>query len=257
METAQECDDPQGAGQGGGDDSCEDSLRARFNALSKRDQSAILDKHRDWNVDHEWYEFQYDMFKEAMMNRGFYVYDIRFSGFCSQGDGASFSGHVHHFSAFWSAHGITLPLVKEILDQRHTNTISLQCVRTAGVYAHSGMMNAEDDFHVDDPTFDHPLERAAWGMKKVAAEQEWTDFVARSIVIFRDHANQLYRDLETEYDYLTSDEQVLESLIANDHLEQALERYESDSPEEDHEGQDAAPVQELLLRAPGAVSEAG
>jgi hypothetical protein len=125
------------------------------------------------------------------------------------------------------------------------------------MYVHSGMMDAEDGFYVDAPAFDHPLERAAWEMKKVAAEQEWTDFVERSIGILRSHANQLYRDLETEYDYLTSDEQVLDALIANGSLEEQLERYESDSPEEDHEGQDAAPVQELLLRTPGAVSEAG
>ena len=125
------------------------------------------------------------------------------------------------------------------------------------MYAHSGMMDTEDGFHVDAPAFDHPLERAAWEMKKVAAEQEWTDFVERSIGILRGHADQLYSDLEAEYEYLTSDEQVLESLIANGSLEEQLERYESDSPEEDYEGQDAAPVQELLLRAPGAVSEAG
>lgn len=197
------------------------------------------------------------MFKEAMMNRGFYVDSIQFSGFWSQGDGASFSGHVDHFAAFWSAHGITMPLVQEMLDQGHTNTLSLWCVTERSMYVHSGTMTTQDGFHLDDPAFDHPLERAAWEMKKVAAEQEWTDFVARSIVIFRDHANQLYRDLETEYDYLTSDEQVLESLIANDSLEEQLERYEPDSSEEDDEGQDTAPVQELLLRTPGAVLEVG
>lgn len=257
MEAAQECDDPQGIGQSSGNDPREDSLRARFNALSERDRDAILDKHRDWNVDHEWWEFQYGMFKEAMMNRGFYVHDIRFSGFSSQGDGASFSGHVHHFSVFWGAHGITLPLVQEMLDQGRTNTLSLRCVTERSMYVHSGAMTTQDGFYLDDPAFDHPLERAAWEMKKVAAEQEWTDFVERSIVIFREHADQLYHDLETEYDYLTSDEQILESLIANDHLEQALERYEPDSSEEGDEGQDTAPVQELLLRTPGAVSEAG
>lgn len=257
METAQECDDPQGTGQGGGGDPEEAALRARFNALSERDQDAILDEHRDWNVDHDWWEFQYGMFKEAMMNRGFYVDSIRFSGFWSQGDGASFTGHVHHFAAFWSAHEITMPFVQEMLDQGHTNTLSLRCVTDLTLYVHSGTMTTQDGFHLDDPAFNHPLEQAAWKMKKVAAEQEWTDFATRSIGIFREHADQLYRDLETEYDYLTSDEQVLESLIANDSLEEQLERYEPDSSEEDDEGQDATPVQELLLRAPGAVSEAG
>ena len=50
-------------------------------------------------------------------------------------------------------------------------------------------------------------------------EQEFTD-------AFKDHMRQLYKDLEAEYDYLTSDEVVWESLEVNemtDELEEPCE----------------------------------
>lgn len=42
---------------------------------------------------------------------------------------------------------------------------------------------------------------------------------------FRDHMRDLYRQLEEDYDYLTSDEAVLESLEANDMLDELIEEH--------------------------------
>lgn len=51
----------------------------------------VLTRYRDWNVDHEWWEFTYDDYKEKLENIGFEDPDFSFSGFSSQGDGASFT----------------------------------------------------------------------------------------------------------------------------------------------------------------------
>ena len=191
-----------------------------------------------------------------MREKGIHVEEMYFSGFWSQGDGASFSGRISDFALFCQVHNFEVPVLLSFLRDDDLNQ-HFTCKADGHRYVHSGGMSFESDLFFLATSSGHPLECAALEAKKSAAEQEWTDFVARSVTIFREHADQLYRDLETEYDYLTSDEQVLESLIANGFLEEQLERYEPDSSEEGDEGQDTAPVQELLLRTPGAVSEAG
>ena len=47
----------------------------------------------NWMSD-DWYTFTYDMMKEEGLKYGFNIKDIRFSGFWSQGDGASWCGAV-------------------------------------------------------------------------------------------------------------------------------------------------------------------
>ena len=52
----------------------------------------ILEKHRYTNVEHEWWEFTVEQLKEELVALGFENTGVNFSGFWSQGDGASFTG---------------------------------------------------------------------------------------------------------------------------------------------------------------------
>jgi hypothetical protein len=45
---------------------------------------------------------------------------------------------------------------------------------------------------------------------------EMDDFEKQSVELFKNHMRTLYRTLEKEYDHLTSDEAVVETIIAND-----------------------------------------
>ena len=99
-----------------------------------------------------------------------------------------------------------------------------------------------DTFAIDDRDFCSPLEEAAWQVKVNLADSEWTQFVEQASQIFRDYADDLYERLEEEYNHLTSDEHVLESLLLNDILEKELEQYERCCLQQDDEGQDEAPV---------------
>ena len=54
-------------------------------------------KAREWYIegmDYEWWEGAYEMAKEDGKEKGFYIDKIFFSGFSSQGDGASWTGQV-------------------------------------------------------------------------------------------------------------------------------------------------------------------
>jgi hypothetical protein len=54
-------------------------------------QSRVADKHRDQNTDHEWYEYVIEDATNDLDSAGFQHVKIDFSGFCCQGDGASFT----------------------------------------------------------------------------------------------------------------------------------------------------------------------
>ena len=66
-----------------------------FNELPEDVQASTIEKNRDTNVfsGSNWYESVLDWWKEKLEIIGFEDADIRFSGFWSQGDGASFTAH--------------------------------------------------------------------------------------------------------------------------------------------------------------------
>lgn len=64
----------------------------KFNELSDKQKSKVLDKLRDINVEHDyWHEHITDDFKIKLESLGYSDIKTQFSGFWSQGDGASFS----------------------------------------------------------------------------------------------------------------------------------------------------------------------
>jgi hypothetical protein len=63
----------------------------KFNELNNEQQNKVIDYLSDINVIHDWYEYIYDEYTTKLQKLGFYDIKIQFSGFCCQGDGASFS----------------------------------------------------------------------------------------------------------------------------------------------------------------------
>ena len=65
----------------------------------------LIDKHWDINVSYDWWDFTYEQFKIDMLAKGITVDEMYFTGFYSQGDGASFIGRVDMI-AFLKAHDL-------------------------------------------------------------------------------------------------------------------------------------------------------
>ena len=69
----------------------------KFNELDEKTKNKVLDNLRDINIhDDFWYEHVLDRYTEILEALGFYEVKINFSGFCSQGDGASFTAKFRH-----------------------------------------------------------------------------------------------------------------------------------------------------------------
>lgn len=160
-------------------------------------------------------------FTNRMEAIGIEVDNVYWSGFWSQGDGAMFEGRVKDWGKYLAHLGYDDPILIDAAENNWSYSW-----RHSGHYYHEYSVSYNDEvFYPENPYtsgyyggLDVPEEErfrgAVWD-----ATLERHDLLALSEQIqedLRDHMRDLYRQLEAEYDYLTSDEAVIEWMEAND-----------------------------------------
>jgi hypothetical protein len=180
----------------------------------------LIEEYRHFNVEHlDWWDAVYDGFKEDMAEKHIHVGQMQFSGFWSQGDGASFTGYVSDNAKFLEAHGLTetYPYLTKLL--RLGGDFTLRIERTGHRYVHENTVAAElsytDMFH-NVLLSDGDLRGAVVSQWDTELDAEYAALASEVDTIIRDYCRDLYRSLNDEYDYLTSDEAVWEAIEAND-----------------------------------------
>ena len=184
------------------------------------------------SLDYEWWDCTYANAKEDGKEKGFDIDDIRFSGFWSQGDGASWTGTVH-LKHFLEHH------LKEDNPDHHRYFV-LQALLDEGWvekyvtierrgfhYVHADMMreggvslSALEDLDEDSEErlqHDGPLQRANVYQLHVGIDTDALvdDLLEWVIEEAREFADKIYKDLEQEYEDLTSEESLLSAAYAN------------------------------------------
>ena len=179
-----------------------------FNELSDEAKQVAFDNNSDINVEcWDWYDCVKNDFHTILELIGFYNIDSNFSGFYSQGDGASFSANYRYEKGCLKAVKQHAPndaalhnIVKGIISHQKNNGYLLSCeVSQRGYYCHSNTMHFSWCKN-DDSWFD-------WKNDFVEDELEQ---------LFRDLADWYYSRLENEYEYLTSFDVVAEMLESNE-----------------------------------------
>ena len=214
------------------------TVRERFDALTARQKDEIFDKYRNWNTEYvDWWDGVYDCFKRDMEAIGIEVDHMYFSGFWSQGDGACFEGRVANWHEFLTSLGY-----KDTALINHAADSFTFRVRHSGHYYHENCTSFYADLCVpnsaDDQDFaerhgPYPwdadcVRTAAW--MALLNEYDSSKLEDEFEEAFKDHMRDLYSRLEAEYDHLTSDEAILDSLEINDQLEDAI----NDAMEQDN-----------------------
>ena len=185
---------------------------------------AAKEKAREWyrgndgGLDYDWWDSVYDdaaaigklmgidmAQKPVKLMNGSTRYDpaIYFSGFWSQGDGASFNAEYSYAKGCAKAVKDYAPKDEELhriarelqdLQRHHFYTLTAR-VSTSGNYSHSGTMRLD---YCQDRNGDCGAD----------TESDLLD-------LLRAFADWIYRQLERECDYLTSDESVDETIRCN------------------------------------------
>lgn len=192
--------------------------------VSDESKQELVEKYRDINVDHDWWDFTYEDFKNDMREKGIEVVRMYFTGFYSQGDGACFEGlvPVSQFSKFMEVHELSskFPAAKFFADNNdlrldmhkhhhhycHENTIDVTIMDISG--------NPYEDFSTRWEVYDT--------MQTLFNEEEYELFELECEDIVKGYMRELYSRLEKEYEYLVSEEVVWETIVANElHLQAA------------------------------------
>jgi hypothetical protein len=184
------------------------------------------------SLDYEWWEGAYDLAKEDGKEKGFDIDDIRFSGFWSQGDGASWTGTVHlkHFlehhlkedNPDHHRYFVLQALLDEgwvekyvTIERRGFHYVHADMMREGGVSL-SALEGLDEDSE-ERLQHDGPLQRANVYQLHVGIDTDALvdDLLEWVIEEAREFADKIYKDLEQEYEDLTSEESLLSAAYAN------------------------------------------
>ena len=204
-------------------------------------------KAREWYIecmDYDWWDSVYEMSIEDGYEKGFCIDKIYFSGFYSQGDGASWIGQVD-VGAWLKAHapdciGVSalIALINEGYIEKHVSVgkshsnychentmdvaelhsvderlidsndldeieLELETIEGQGIFDGMSLANIRDIINTDDTNpyrlsnlsqLDHDIEKSC-----------------------KDYATKIYNSLREEYEYLCSEEMMLDHFDANDY----------------------------------------
>jgi hypothetical protein len=161
-------------------------------------KNKVVDKLNHINVQHDWYDFIYDDFKENIAPKfGFEVDKMYFSGFSSQGDGAMFEGSVANLAQF-----VSDTRIKKLIEKREIDfDINF---KHYGHYYHE--KSYRHNFEICNLLDTHEnISNYCYNLEEVVTN------------VYENLCKELYENLEKEYDYLTSDEAILETIQSNDY----------------------------------------
>lgn len=196
----------------------------KFDELSNKAKVRARDAYRDRDLQHDWWDAVYEQAidaaemlgiaidtKSVELRNGKVRHDpcIFFSGFCSQGDGASFEGRYTPRSGSKAVNEIAneftdselhriaeqLALLQVSTRLKHGRLLKAAIKLGGSGYCHSHMMDV-DVTYVDEEDDVSPDPDAAGEL----------------CLLMRTFADWIYSQLEAENDYLTSDEHIDEFL---------------------------------------------
>lgn len=182
----------------------------RFDELPEDAREAALEKLRDINVDYpDWHEFVIDDAKRMAALMGIDIDDIYYSGFWSQGDGACFTGSYSY------AKGCAKKIRREAPKDETLHDIAdrLQGIQRRNFYrltatvTHSGRYSHE---HCTEVRVYRETEHSLVGDVDAETDEALTD-------ILRDYMRWIYSSLESEHEWLTGDEAVIDTILANEY----------------------------------------
>jgi len=162
-----------------------------FDELNAEQKDQVIKNYQDINTSYNWEFFTLDNWKERLERQGFENATINYTGFWSQGDGASFNCQVN-LEQFLKGRRIAAKYAKEL--KRYKDEGFNISITNQGHYCHEYTMAIDSDYLENEQLEAFILEEA------------------------REQARKIYRELEKEYYQLSSDAEVAETLRSNEYF---------------------------------------
>lgn len=194
----------------------------RFDELSDEAKDRARAWYRDGGFDYDWFDAIYEDFQRVAEILGirFKTRTVRlmgggtrqepriwFTGFWSQGDGAAFEGCYTYRKGAAAEIRAYAPMDAEL----HRIADALQQVQRRNFYRLTAEATHRGRYY-HEYSMEIAVTRDSHASQDMIADVE--EIVTEAL---RDLARWLYRQLEREYDYISSDEAVAEAIRANDY----------------------------------------
>jgi hypothetical protein len=191
-------------------------MNQKQNAEFDQQQNELIEKYRDINVDHDdWHDAVWEDYAIDMIQKGIDAEDMNYSGFWSQGDGASFIGKIN-MDVFLKMHNLEAEYPGAAYFAR-INELPARLVRPRlSRYSHENTIELDMDWDGYNNFENDDIRGDVYEALYESLQDEWQNLETDILDICRGYMRDLYRKLEKEYDYLTSDSAVWETIVAND-----------------------------------------
>ncbi len=170
----------------------------QWHELDEATRIKAVNKHRDINVDR--YDYANEIIKDfeaELQSKGFIGAKISYSGFWSQGDGLCFDCDSIDTAKF---------LPSRMKGYAEYITLDIRKNGHANYYSHRKTRYIDSEYEISD---------SRWVSKARGIATK--EAKANCQVVYLDACREYYRLLEKDYDYLTSDEAVIDTIKANEY----------------------------------------
>jgi len=175
-----------------------------FNELSDESKQTAISELSDINVGYDWWDYEIGYLKETLENIGFENPEINLSGFHCQGNSASFTANVNnekllnsmiYCSNYYDDAKGYHKLIKL------SDLFSIKVYRSGSHYSHENTCSITWDSSMHGNICNDLLNSAI----------DDIETLRKDLCCF------IYNNLETQYEYLTSDDAIIETIIANEY----------------------------------------
>lgn len=185
----------------------------KFDELSDIAKGRVLELHHHTNVDHGWWEDEYEYLKTEMSAVGYDIDEICFSGFWSQGDGASWIGKINVLNWLLSTDDAKERFkdVVAYLEAINENECNVMVSRSSSSYCHENTMVFDHDLNEVIEDLPEAMNVSVFmitDMERLMRELECSA---------KDVARTIYSTLEKTYYSLVSDENVGNTVQINEY----------------------------------------
>jgi len=177
-----------------------------FNELDDGTKERVRERFRQTSLDYTWWEYVYDDIRHMGEIIGIKIDEIYFTGFGNRGDGACFEGHYEYKK------GALKEIKAESTDiELHQIARDLQTIQRKRFYGLSARVKQSGHYMLANCTYIDVYDNVLAAHVDMDTEETVSE-------LLRDFMCWMYKRLEAEYEYLTSDAYIEEFISINGYV---------------------------------------